>query len=227
MIFCNLCDVLGFWSTKKILYPEKCILYPEKSFCIPKKVFCIPKKFLVSQKKIFVSQNKHHLRGTLYPQKAFCTPKKVAPSGAWYHFFAWWAGSWPSYRFYHSGTLWSWPGFSVKSGRHSHSVSFSGFTSRECEHLRLGGNFHDLGSARSSGVAGGWARRTRHLVVKVWSGWWLGKTWAWPCRLGTWFSLCLGLTWVAVAVLTWCGGLRAKRGVGSGWSRRGAVVGWS
>ena len=30
--FRNLCDVLGFWSTKKILYPEKNILYPEKSF---------------------------------------------------------------------------------------------------------------------------------------------------------------------------------------------------
>ena len=73
LIFCNLCDVLGFWSTKTMLYPEKSFLCP-KSFLYPQKSF-FPKK------KFFISQNKHHLRGTLYPKKKhFVPPKKVAPT---------------------------------------------------------------------------------------------------------------------------------------------------
>ena len=61
---CNLCDVLGFGSTKKILYPEKSILYPQKSFLYHQINFCITKKVCIT-KQAFVSPKK----------LVFCIPK--------------------------------------------------------------------------------------------------------------------------------------------------------
>ena len=48
--FCNLCDVLGYWSTKYFCFPKKAFLYLEKVFRVPKKKY--------SQKKAFWAQKK-------------------------------------------------------------------------------------------------------------------------------------------------------------------------
>ena len=78
--FCNLCDVLGFWSTQKsfCMYPKKVFCIPQESILSPKKVFCIPKK-------VFCPKMSTTFAERCIPRKSTLYPKKVAPGvgGGW------------------------------------------------------------------------------------------------------------------------------------------------
>ena len=87
-----MCDVLGFWSTKKMcipkkhfesqkkfLHPQKSFLHPKKNFvsqkknCIPKKVFCIPKNPSPQSRP-----NSHHRGQTRHCTFTQCTHQEIS-----------------------------------------------------------------------------------------------------------------------------------------------------